>query len=137
MAKKKVVFVRGGAHVDADRPWTYFHFHPSQDKKLDPVDLVLFDYADGVRRTSTIWDQKRDRTPKGFSEDPLGPQVKVRLSDRQTLGEERPSILGLYEWIKLQPKESIISLQFFTHGGMKAPLFGRNRLRVRVLTRRT
>jgi hypothetical protein len=124
MAGKQVVFVRGGK-TDAGFPWMYFHFDPFQDKDPGPVDVVLFDYPAGTRKTWKKWVAKHDKKPPANpdSEDPLTPKVQLRLSDGTiSTGAAKPSVLAFYDWMKTQDKESVVSLQFFSHGFVEGPI---------------
>jgi hypothetical protein len=54
----------------------------------------------------------------------LTPKVKIRLADGTTddKGPDRASVLALYDWVKSQPRESIRSLQVFSHGWQGGPI---------------
>ena len=120
MANKKIVFVRGGDQTP-DRPWRFYHFHPTLDQfPSDPVDLVYFDYVAGYQTTFVNWKPNRRRNhrpPIGGTRVPLKPLVRIRNVD-MTIGQETISTLGLYSWVKDQPEKSIISFQWFGHGAV-------------------
>jgi hypothetical protein len=126
MAVKTVVFVQGGKKNEAIYPWLFFHLGPWTEPIFEPVKLVFFDYPAGKLK---IWDShtlKRGKEPTEApdSETELTPKVKIRLHDGTTddTGPDRASVLALYEWVKAQPKESISTLQVFSHGWQGGPI---------------
>lgn len=123
MATKQVVFVQGGKTHEQSYPWMFFHFDPLKETNLGPVRLVFFDYPAGKMKTWNSWTPKRDRSapPKADAEEDLIPTTFIRI-DGETFGEERPSIIALYSWVKEQDPSSIISLQVFSHGWMGGPI---------------
>ncbi|MET0808641.1 MAG: hypothetical protein ABWX93_07795 [Pseudoxanthomonas sp.] len=124
MAKARtVVFVQGGKKNEADFPWMFFHLDPDKEAAPESVCLVFFDYPNAKLK---IWKNillKRGSAPTAApdSETVLLPWVKMRNADG-TLGGERPSITLMYDWVKRQPKQSIRSLQVFSHGWMGGPI---------------
>lgn len=126
--RKQVLFVRGGRTPPA-RPWQYFHFAPNHEVSLGPVRLVYFDYPEGKLKVWHQWTPKRGvrepaRDPD--EEKDLEPVVETYYRDRETgtvhKGEELPSVLALYDYVKAQLPESIRSLQVFSHGFVDGPI---------------
>lgn len=123
MTKKQVIFVQGEKKDEKPYPWMFFHFDPFKDTDPTPVQLVYFDYPDGKIKTWNSWKMKRDTVGPTApdKEEEIKPKTKKRESDG-TLGPEKPSILALYDYVKKQDKESIISLQVFSHGFIGGPI---------------
>lgn len=129
MPAKTVVFVQGGFLKDKEEvryPWMFYHFHPTKDVDLGPVNLVFFDYPAGTLKVWKNYVLKRGQYPKVAPDEEieLFPKVKLRLSDGKIdeKSPERASIVALYDWVKKQDKESIISLQIFSHGVQQGPI---------------
>lgn len=123
---KTVVFVQGGKKKEAQYPWMFFHLDPFTEPKSEPVDLVFFDYPAGKRKIWRNHTLKRGKAPTETPDEEidLTPKVKMRLVDGTTddSGEDRASVLALYDFVKSQPKESISSLQIFSHGWQGGPI---------------
>lgn len=128
MANRQVIFVQGEKKNEAKFAWMFFHFDPFSDLDPGPVDLVYFDYPAGTRKTWRNWDKKRGNAPTAApdAEDELAPKATVLLPDGSE-GPEKPSILALYDYVKAQPKESVRSLQVFSHGWMGGPIIWNTR----------
>jgi hypothetical protein len=125
MANKQVIFVQGGRRNEAVYPWMFFHFDPHRDADPGPVDLVYFDYPDGKLKIWRNWNKKRGKPPQAEpdTEEELVPKVKIRLNTGELdPGPERASVLALYDYVKKQPKESVRSLQVFSHGWFTGPI---------------
>ena len=122
-AAKQVVFVQGGKTHETAYPWMFFHFDPAKETNPGPVTLVFFNYPAGKIQTWKSWTPKRARVAPANpdTEEDLTPTVAIRQED-ESLGEEKPSVLALYDWVKKQDAESIISLQVFSHGWMGGPI---------------
>lgn len=130
--RKQVLFLRGGRTPPA-RPWQYFHFAPRHDLSLGTVRLVYFDYPGGKLKIWHEWTQKRalrEPTWKPDEEKDLEPVVQTYYWDKETQtlqkGEEHPSVLAFYDYVKAQPRESIRSLQVFSHGFVEGPIIWNN-----------
>ena len=125
MPNPQVILVQGGRKREEVYPWMFFHFDPTTDPDPGPVDLVYFDYPAGKLKTWTNWDKKRGKAPQAApdTEEDLAPKVKLRLADGNLdQGEEKASVLALYDYVKKQPKESVRSLQVFSHGWRGGPI---------------
>lgn len=125
MANKQVLFVQGGKKNEAIYPWMFFHFDPHTDADPGTVDLVYFDYPAGKLKTWKNWDKKRGKAPKAKpdTEEELTPKVHFRKNDGMLdTGPERASVIALYDYVKKQPKETIQSLQVFSHGWIGGPI---------------
>ena len=122
-AARTVVFVQGGKKNEVAYPWMFFHLDPLNDGKPETVDLVFFDFPDGTVKTWKNLLLKRGGAPTAApdTEVELLPRVNMRNADG-SLGPERPPITLMYEWVKKQPKQSIRSLQVFSHGWMGGPI---------------
>jgi len=123
---RTVVFVQGGRANEASHPWRFFHLHPTTEPAPESVDLVFFDYPAGQRKTWKNLLLKRGEPPPQAPDtvEDLTPKVKIRLLGGATddSGPDRASVLALYDWVKLQPKASIQSLQVFSHGWQGGPI---------------
>jgi len=123
---KTVVFVQGGRANEASYPWRFFHLHPTTEPTPESVDLVLFDYPAGQRRTWKNLLLKRGQPPTQAPDEvaDLTPTVKLRLVDGSIddAGPDRASVIALYDWVKTQPKDSVRSLQVFSHGWQGGPI---------------
>jgi hypothetical protein len=123
---KIVVFVQGGKANEASHPWKFFHLHPTKEPTPESVDLVYFDYPAGQRKTWKNLLLRRGEPPKQAPDttEDLPTKVKIRLVDGTTDddGPDRASVLDLYDWVKLQAKGSIQSLQVFSHGWQGGPI---------------
>lgn len=125
MANKQVIFVQGGRKNEDVYPWMFFHFAPNTDADPGTVDLVYFDYPAGKRKTWKNWDKKRGKAPTAKPDTEVELEPKTRLRQHNgTLhpGPERASVLALYDYVKEQPKESVKSLQVFSHGVISGPI---------------
>jgi hypothetical protein len=121
-----VVFVQGGKKNEDQYPWMFWHLHPRADPDPEPVNLAFFDYPAGQLK---IWKDHvltRGKPPTKAPDEvtELTPKVKIRSGDGTVdeAGPDRPSVLALYDWVKKQPKESIRSLQVFSHGQIGGPI---------------
>lgn len=126
MAAKTVVFVQGGKKNEAAYPWMFFHLHPTSEPAPEAVDLVFFDYPTGTVKTwkNHILERGKAPTAAPDSETAMTHMVKLRKGDGTTddTGPDRGSVISMYEWVKTQPKQSIRSLQVFSHGWQGGPI---------------
>ncbi len=125
MAAEQVIFVQGGKKNEDGYPWLFFHFDPTTDADPGPVDLVYFDYPAGKIKTWRNWDKKRGKAPTATPDDEveITPKVHFRKADGMLdTGPERGSVIALYDYVKKQPKDSIRSLQVFSHGWIGGPI---------------
>jgi hypothetical protein len=129
MANKKIVFVHGSDDRQADTPWMFYHFHPSEyttpvkdDNKT--LDVVLFDFSTGTRKTWNAWKAKRSRSapPTPDDDSPLLPRVELRDYDGKLTGEKQSTVESFYRWVKIQPARSIVSIQVFSHATIPQPI---------------
>jgi hypothetical protein len=105
--------------------WRFFHFDPIRDVKLGSVKLVYFDYPTGKIKTWNKWIPKRGHAPKQAPDkvEDISPKIHIRLYDGSVDNSELlPSVLGFYDYIKRQPKRSIVSTQIFSHGYYDGPI---------------
>jgi hypothetical protein len=125
VANQQLIFVQGGKKNEAVYPWMFFHTDPTTDVDPGTVDLVYFDYPAGKIKTWKSWDKKRGRAPTATpdTEVEITPKVHFRKDDGMLdTGPERGSVIALYDYVKGLPKETVRSLQIFSHGWIGGPI---------------